>query len=149
MIDHAGKRNFAVLWLEDPVIQGHRARNAPQRYADLAERLMGTLLGAISLTSAALIPTPWAEHVETIPGSAPVDLHVLNCILRGLLATEPVVGKPPDEGLSVPERNRLLFDIVRLRFRGKASLDVIQKFACQVNSRFAVPLKRFNVLTMC
>ncbi|NHN86572.1 hypothetical protein GOB93_18345 [Acetobacter musti] len=147
--DQITGQDFAVLWLKDPVILGRRARKAPQRYADLAESLIGKFLGATPQPPETLIPAPWGAYVETTPGAAPVDLHLLNCTLLNLLAKQTISDEHLDEDLSVPERNRLLFDIVRLRFRGEASLDVIQKFACRVNSRFAVPLKRFNVLTMC
>ncbi|MFT9380613.1 hypothetical protein [Gluconobacter sp.] len=140
---------FAVLWLEDPVILGKGARKAPQRYADLAESLIGKFLGATPQPSETLIPAPWGTHIETTSGTTPVDLHFLNCALLKLLAKQPTINEPLDEGLSIPERNRLLFDIVRLRFRKATPLETILRFAYQTNARFTSPLKRLNVREMC
>lgn len=47
--DRLTEQDFAVLWLEDPVILGKRARKAPQRYANLAESLIGKTLGSHTL----------------------------------------------------------------------------------------------------
>ncbi|KXV63598.1 hypothetical protein [Gluconobacter oxydans] len=147
--DGVTEKVFAVLWLEDPVILGKRARSAPQCYADLAESLIGKFLGAIPQPPETLIPTPWGTHVETTSGTAPVDLHFLNCALLKLLAKQPTINEPLDEGLSIPERNKLLFDIVRLRFRKATPLETILRFAYQTNARFTSPLKRLNVREMC
>ena len=147
--DGVTEKVFAVLWLEDPVILGKRARSAPQCYADLAESLIGKFLGAIPQPPETLIPTPWGTHVETTSGTAPVDLHFLNCALSKLLAEQPILNERLDEGLSIPRRNKLLFNIVRFRFRKVASYKTIVRFAYQENRRFTSPLKRANVRQMC
>ncbi|MBF0863015.1 hypothetical protein [Gluconobacter kanchanaburiensis] len=147
--DRVTGKVFAVLWLEDPVILGKRARKAPQRYADLAKSLIGKFLGATPQPPETLVPAPWGTHVETTSGTAPVDLHFLNCALLKLLAKQPILNERLDEGLSIPKRNRLLFDIVRFRLRKATPLETILRFACQTNRRFTPPLKRLNVREMC
>ncbi|MFT8762514.1 MAG: hypothetical protein ABF809_00780 [Gluconobacter potus] len=66
-----------------------------------------------------------------------------------LLAKQPILNERLDEGLSIPNRNRLLFDIVRFRFRKVTSYKTILRFAYQENKRFTSPLKRANVREMC